>query len=115
MPNYPNYSSSEKTLEEFWRAHSEWSQATFGTDAERGPRGPLKHLLKEAQEALDDPGDVIEIIDCLFLVFDAARRAGLAYQMMVDLAFHKLEINKARKWPTPTSDEPVEHDRTIDS
>lgn len=104
----------KKTLERFWDEQAGWSRAVFGSDEERGPAGPLKHLLKEAQEALDDPSDVIEIIDCLFLVFDAARRAGLTYDQVVELAFHKLEINRARKWPAPTSsldDLPVEHIR----
>lgn len=111
--NYNNYSTQPtKTLEEFWNTHAQWSQDTFGSDTERGPIGPLKHLLKEAQEALDDPGDVIEIIDCLFLVFDAARRAGLTYDQVVELAFHKLEINKKRKWPKKLTDEPIEHERT---
>lgn len=33
--------------------HGEWSQATFGSDAERGPIGALKHLAKEANEAVE--------------------------------------------------------------
>ena len=59
----------------FWDALAEWSQATFGTDAERGAIGPLKHLEKEAREA-QEALDPIEIADCLLLVFDAARRSG---------------------------------------
>ena len=102
---------SLKTMEDFWNAQAEWSEQTFGSTKERGPEGPLKHLIKEANEALQDPGDVIEYVDCLFLTFDAARRAGLQYQEMIDLAFHKLEINKKRKWNKPTTDEPVEHIR----
>ena len=83
---------------------AEWSQATFGTDAERGAIGPLKHLekeVREAQEALDP----IEIADCLLLVFDAARRLGLTLDQLMDAAEWKLEVNKMRKWNRPTSDE----------
>lgn len=96
---------------EFCEAQSEWSQATFGTDSERGPIGALKHLAKEVTEALENPSDEMEYVDCLFLVIDASRRAGISGQRLLGLAFEKLEINKARTWPKPTSDEPVEHVR----
>jgi hypothetical protein len=109
--NYPYDRDNKRTLEEFWNEQAQWSESVFGTTAERGPLGPLKHLRKEVEEAIADTGDTIEMIDCLFLVFDACRRAGLSYQEVVDLAFHKLEINKKRKWAKPISDEPVEHER----
>lgn len=106
----PYYGSSEqKTLKDFWDAHGVWSEATFGTTAERGPLGPLKHLAKEVQEAIEDTGDTIEMIDCLFLIFDALRRSGLTHDEVVDLCFHKLEINKKRKWPKTSPTEPAEH------
>ena len=41
------------TFEEFCKELGEWSQATFGLDTERGPKGPLLHLQKEAIEAVD--------------------------------------------------------------
>ena len=94
----------------FWDALAEWSQATFGTDAERGAIGPLKHLEKEAREA-QEALDPIEIADCLLLVFDAARRRGLTLDQLMDAAEWKLEVNKMRKWNKPTSDEPIEHVR----
>ena len=98
-------------LTRFWDMLSEWSQATFGTDAERGPVGPLKHLAKEVQECLADPSDLEEYADCLFLVFDATRRAGFTFDQLVEAVFAKLAKNKRREWPRPTSDEPVEHVR----
>lgn len=64
------------TVSQFWDALSEWSQATFGTDAERGPAGPLKHLLKEIEEVRAAPADIEEYADLLFLTCDAARRGG---------------------------------------
>jgi hypothetical protein len=99
-------------LAPFWKAQAEWSQRTFGTDAERGPAGPLKHLAKEAAEALDKPKDLMEFVDCLFLVCDATRRAGFTVDQLIFAAWEKLEINKRRQWQKPTSDEPVEHVRT---
>jgi NTP pyrophosphatase (non-canonical NTP hydrolase) len=109
----------------FWNEHSEWSQRTFGTDQERGPLGALKHLEKEAREAqaellklCDQQGDPtaleMEITDCLFLTFDAARRAGMTLDSLLDTAFKKLEKNKTRVWAKPATDnEPIEHVRGI--
>ena len=96
-------------LERFWHDLSEWSQATFGTDAERGPEGPLRHLIKEAGEALGNQRDVTEYADCLFLVFDAARRAGFTYGEFVSAVQRKLAVNRGRKWPEPSKNQPVEH------
>jgi hypothetical protein len=53
-----------------------WSLATFGSVAERGPKGPLNHLLKELEELRDNPRDLMEYVDCLFLIDDAAMRAN---------------------------------------
>lgn len=106
------------SFDDFWAAQSEWSQATFGLDGERGPVGALKHLEKEAKEAYDESDPVkqkMEIVDCLFLSFDAARRSGMTPLALRRLAFEKLAINKARKWGKPTSDEPVEHVRDEES
>jgi hypothetical protein len=95
----------------FSAEQAEWSRATFGADEERGPAGPLKHLAKEVAEAMKSPDDIMEYVDCLFLTLDASRRAGFSYDELLSAAWKKLEINKARKWSKPTSDEPVEHDR----
>jgi hypothetical protein len=86
-----------------------WSQATFGKDSERGPVGALKHLAKEAAEALSNPEDASEYADCLLLTLDAARRAGIGPIRLLECAQQKMEVNKSRDWPKPTSDEPVEH------
>ena len=90
---------------------SAWSQATFGRDCERGPIGTLKHLAKEAVEAQEKPDDEFEYADCLLLVLDAARRAGLSPLQLVKVARDKMVINKTREWLKPTDDNPVEHVR----
>jgi Protein of unknown function (DUF550) len=98
----------------FWPAQAEWSQNTFGSDNERGPIGPLKHLAKEVAEVLQDPTDLMEFVDCLFLIFDSTRRAGFTFEELRDAAWKKLEINKARKWQTPPKgDEAIEHVRDL--
>lgn len=99
---------------QFFDEQAKWSREVFGEDILRGPVGPLKHLAKEAQEALEAKTPEHrseEIVDCLFVVFDAARRHGFTYRSLAEAAMRKLEINKKRNWPTPTTDEPVEHIR----
>ena len=101
----------ERTLQDFWVEQGEWSEETFGPSAERGPAGPLRHLQKEIGElAAADLEE--ELADCLFLVFDAARRAGMTHGDMVYAVFAKLSKNKRRKWSVPSNpDQPVEHVR----
>lgn len=90
---------------------AEWSQATFGTDTERGPIGPLKHLEKEAREAQESPTDPVEYADCFLLVLDAARRAGIKPMELMQHAERKLALNKTRTYPRPARDEISEHVR----
>lgn len=116
---------------EFWHRQSLWSQMTFGLDKDRGPAGPILHLYKEVNEELldwkvdcppvqygrklkDQPLESLqmELVDCFFLVTDAARRSGLTYTEFMDLVDKKLKINQERKWNKSTIDEPVEHDRS---
>lgn len=102
--------------------HAKWSQAAFGSDAEHGPLGPLKHLTKESEEAQkawimnrDIGGDrgivAEEFADCFLLVLDAARRAGIKPLELVRASRAKLEVNKTRQWSKPQPDMPVEHVR----
>ncbi len=81
------------------RDQSEWSQATFGSDSERGPMGALKHLEKEArecQEAVGTPELREELADCLLLLLDASRRAGIKPMQLVEAAQAKMVKNKQR-------------------
>ncbi len=97
---------------------SEWSQATFGTDLQRGPIGTLKHLAKEVQECLNEPNDVKEYADCLILILDASRRAGFSADELVAAGLAKMAENRQRQWPPfdPANiDKPVEHVRNLPS
>lgn len=101
--------------------HAYWSQATFGKDGERGPQeGALRHLAKEAVEALEawealctpasNPDKVrMELADCLLLLLDASRRAGLSPMGLIQAGLEKLKINQSRKWPSPIDGQPCEH------
>lgn len=95
-------------LEDFWEDLSKWSQKTFGEDNVRGPIGALKHLREEIQEVLQSPYDKEEYADCVFLIFDAARRAGITYKELTNSIWDKLQKNKNRKWPpVPAADDGV--------
>lgn len=113
---------------DFFNLQRDWSYETFGPPEFRGPTGPLDHLAKEAVEAwnaciLHELGVVPmtkdqakeEIADCLFLVFDAAHRAGMSFTELAEKAHAKLAKNKARTWPDWRGTDPskaVEHDRS---
>lgn len=86
--------------------HAEWSQATFG---DVGPVGPLKHLSKEALEAVAEPGDLSEWADMQFLLWDAQRRAGITDEQITQAMIEKLAVNKQREWPEPKDGEPRLH------
>lgn len=122
-------------LMKLFEDQSQWSQATFGTDLERGPIGALKHLAEEATEAAiaeeateaaiaedilghnERPARVAELksaalterADCLLLLLDANRRAGSSVLELIRAAQAKMVINRARTFPKPTSDVPSHH------
>ena len=99
----------DERLAKLWDSLANWSRATFGADTERGPVGPLKHLAKEAQEAIASPGDASEYADCFILVCDAARRSGMSLDRLLQAVADKLEINRQRHWPAPVADQAIEH------
>jgi hypothetical protein len=115
--NFGRYTASAVDMLDFFERQQEWSYETFGPPSVRGPIGPLKHLEKEAREAYteEDPEKrKEEIADCLFLVFDAAHRAGMSYAELSMVAMAKLKKNKARTWPDWRNADPnsaVEHER----
>lgn len=94
--------------------HADWSRETFGSDAERGPVGPLKHLAKEAIAfaEVDDAGNLkVELADILLLLLDASRRAGVKPMQLIEAAQAKMLVNRQRRWNQASSTEPVEHVR----
>ena len=93
-----------------------WSNATFGDESERGPVGPLKHIVKEIEGELlpHDPKDVIELADVLILLLDATRRAGYDATQLVTAAITKMAINKKRTYRRVLEGEVSEHDRSRD-
>lgn len=114
---FNNLYRHNSSMETFWNECQEWQKKTFGGAEVRGPTGSLKHLIKEAKEALESVGTdnehaKEEIVDCLFLVFEAAWRSGMTFNNVVKKANEKLQVNKSRNWNNVGVDEPVEHDRS---
>lgn len=101
--------------EKFFLDRGIWSRETFGSVEERGPIGPVKHLKEEQKEVVEalEVGDIEkakrELVDCLFLVFDAMDRAGMSWCQIWDYANAKLAENRNRVWGKPSKDEPVKH------
>ena len=96
---------------DLWRDLSKWSDATFGPPSVRGPRGPLLHLAKEANEAADNPSQE-EFADCLLCLLDSIRRSNRSLESVVDAALLKMEVNKLRSWPAIAEqdhDDAIEH------
>lgn len=87
----------------------QWSAVTFGPRAVRGPIGPLKHLRREAKEAIAAPGDIKEYADCIILIIDACWRAGFTPSQMEAAVNLKVAENKLRTYPMPNGDEISEH------
>lgn len=96
--------------------HAAWSQKTFGDDDVLGPQGPLFHLKKNIEKALNAPHDREEYADLFLLVLDASRRAGIDAGELLQEADKKLDKNivvcpKIIKWEfifqQPTSETPV--------
>lgn len=111
------YTLAAVNMLDFFEVQRDWSYETFGPPEHRGPIGPLKHLEKEAKEAYEETDEAKrkeEIADCLFLVFDAAHRAGMSYAELTRIASAKLAKNRRRTWPdwrTAPADSPIEHER----
>lgn len=89
----------------------EWSSATFGSAEKCGPEGPLNHLRREIDEALETPSDIMEFADMYMLLSDAASRAGHRMSDVLDASVTKLEINKKRQWGKPNAEGFSEHVR----
>lgn len=101
--------STGRDFIDLWGAISAWSQQTFGDDSTRGPLGALKHLELEARETQAAPDDASEYADCLILILDAARRAGMELTDLIEAAWVKHQVNVNRDWAPVESDEPVRH------
>lgn len=58
----------------------------------------LKKLKIEADEAIEEPTDILEYSDCLLTLLAAAYKAGFTSKDLLDASNEKLEILKTRTW-----------------
>lgn len=98
---------STDKLRELFNDQREWSNKTFGVG--RSPTGPLHHLIKEANEAIEDPKDQMEFADMLILWMDAAQLAGHSLDELLFATKMKQEINRNRQWGKPNENGVIEH------
>ena len=93
-----------------WFVQGPWSDKAFGPDSRKGPIGSLRHLKREAQEAIEKPDDIVEYADCLLILLDATRRAGFSLGQLLWASWKKHLICRRREWPEPRyDDEPNYH------
>ena len=72
----------------------------------------IKHLIKEANELLACPGDLVEMADLLILLLAITRMQNVTIEQLVEAAWAKHQINLARKWSLPDAEGICEHIRT---
>lgn len=58
----------------------------------------LKKLKIEADEAIEEPKNIVEYSDCLLALFGAAHKAGFTYDQLLEAGQSKFEIVKTRNW-----------------
>lgn len=72
-------------------------------------RAKLHHLAEEVQELMEDPDDQHEWADCVILLIDSAKKAGLDMDDLYKAVENKMKINKNRKWGEPDENGVVRH------
>lgn len=99
-----------KTFTDYVEEQKEWALETFGPGDDIS--GLLEHIKKEVKEIEQAPQDVEEWIDIIILAIEGAWRSGAKPWFIEQTLEHKLEKNRARKWPDLDSikaGEPIEH------
>ena len=72
-----------------------WSRETF---PKAEPIHHLRKLKQEADEAISDPTDIYEQIDCLIALLATMHKSGFTPEMIINAGFKKLSILKGRTW-----------------
>lgn len=95
LVNKPWENALPANLETLRKCVFNWTEQTFGR-----PRDPLTKIESELAEIKDNPGDLEEWADLLILLMDAYSLAqeGKTAADLLEMAWQKMEKNKARKW-----------------
>jgi predicted house-cleaning noncanonical NTP pyrophosphatase (MazG superfamily) len=97
-----------ESLERVWAHSVPWQEETF---PQATTKSIAAHLLREAQELMQNPDDSEELADILLLVGHLAHKLGINPAMET---MYKLKKNMARKWGSPDTEGVVEHVRDDD-
>lgn len=76
--------------------------------------GVVDHIRKELNEIQNDPNDLEEWVDVLFLAFDGAMRQGFTPKQIIATMEYKYKKNCNRDWPdwrTVDTSKAIEHIR----
>lgn len=97
-------------FQKLYNSQKRFSLKTFGSAKDRPFSGPLNHLKREIDEAIES-GDISEFADMFLLLIDGFHRRFPSNNAdsMIAAARKKLEINKARKWGKMDSEGVSEH------
>lgn len=100
-----------------WQEQHEWACETFGPG--RRDKGIIAHLRSEVDELAENPEDIVEAVDVIFLAADHAMRV-LADKgdpepgLTLEAAWlAKFEKNRRRSFPKVGPDEPSFHQKGI--
>lgn len=100
---------------------TKWQDETFPHSTEQSRIAHLKKEVLELEKAvvqhqrrpnavtIDDKKD--EYTDCFFLLFGAAKKAGMSYEDICNAILRKFRVNEKRKWGKPDKNGVVEHIR----
>jgi len=93
----------------FINYHIEWSRNTFGK--QYSYQKILNHIQKELAEISENPTDLEEWIDVMFLALDGAWRSGHTADEIFSSMKKKQAKNIDREWNIGKGDNPNEHKR----
>jgi hypothetical protein len=80
----------------FVEEKARWSRKTFGEEVTC--EGLVAHIQKELKEVLDDPSDLEEWVDVIFLALDGASRSGHSGREVSLMILKKFSVLEKRKW-----------------
>lgn len=95
-------------MQSIFKRWGEWSKKTFPNQKVEGKINHLKREVDELNKSTEDgQADIIEIADCVGLLFAICEIEGVSYNQLKDAMNHKLDINIMREWPENSDSEGV--------
>jgi len=93
-------------MEEIYINWTAWAKGQF---PDQTAKGKINHLRKEVEElacsAESCKSDIVEIADCIGLLFSICEIEGYKFDDLSNALKSKLEINKHREWPAKPNED----------